>query len=117
MNDAAPAKPGAVESVSALGLMVGGVVGVLASVAALALGIPLHDLAWWLWLVPLWGLIAFPLGWTLRHRTAPANLRNVGRAWFIVGAVPLLIVLAFGKPVQKVMLEKQAATSAEKKGQ
>lgn|GEM_PF-5986865 len=113
MNDAVPAKPGAVESLSALGLMVGGVAGALASLAALAFGLPLGELVWWLWLVPLWGLVAFPLGWTLRHRTAPAKLRNFGRVWLIAAAVPLVAILGFGKPMQKVMLEKQAAEAAK----
>jgi hypothetical protein len=105
-----------VESASALGLMVGGVAGVLASLAALWFGLPLDAIAWWMWLAPLWALVAFPLGWTLRHRSAPARLRNVGRAWLIAAAVPLVAVLGFGKPVQKVMLEKQAAEAADQKG-
>lgn len=116
MTDAVPAAPGALESVSALGLMVGGMVGLLASLAALWFGLPLAGMAWWMWLVPVWGFVALPLGWTLRRRSAPAKIRGFGRAWLIAAAVPLLAVLAFGKPVQKVMLEKQAAEAAKKDG-
>jgi hypothetical protein len=105
-----------VESVSALGLMVGGIAGMLASLTALGFGLPVDAIAWWMWLVPLWALVACPLGWTIRRRTAPARLRNVGRAWLIAAAIPLVAVLGFGKPVQKVMLEKQAVESADQKG-
>jgi hypothetical protein len=115
VSEAAPATSGAVESVSALGLMVGGVAGVLASLAAVWNGVPLGALAWWVWLLPVWALVAFPLGWTLRRRSAPAKLRNVGRVWLIAAAVPLVVVLGFGRPVQKVMQE-QAAESAQQKG-
>jgi hypothetical protein len=108
VSDAAPASAGAVESVSALGLMVGGVAGMLASLAAVWNGVPLGELAWWVWLLPLWALIAFPLGWTLRRRSAPAKLRNVGRVWLIAAAVPLVVLLGFGRPVQKMMQEQAA---------
>jgi hypothetical protein len=97
--------------------MVGGVAGVVASLAALWFGLPLDQIMWWAWAVPVWALIAFPLGWTLRRRSAPTKWRNIGRFWLIAAAVPLVAVLGFGKPVQKVMLEKQAATATEKKGE
>jgi hypothetical protein len=117
MNATEPARP-ALESVSALGLMVGGVAGMAASVAAVALGLPLGDLAWWVFLVPLWALIAFPLGWTLRRRCAPAGLRTMGRAWLIAAALPLVALLGLGKPVQKGMMKDAAVeTTAQKEGQ
>ncbi len=116
MTELAPAKAGAIESVSALGLLVGGGAGLLALVAALWFGLPLDAVSWWLWLLPLWVLGALPLGWALRRRSAPTKLRSFGRAWLIAAAVPLVAVLAFGKPVQKVMLEQQAAQPAQMKG-
>ena len=88
--------------------MVGGIAGLLASVAAVWNGVPLGELAWWVWLLPVWALIAFPLGWTLRRRSAPMKLRNVGRVWLIAAAVPLVVLLGFGRPVQKVMQEQAA---------
>lgn len=88
--------------------MVGGVAGVLASLAAVWNGMPLGEFVWWVWLLPLWALIAFPLGWTLRRRSAPAGLRNVGRVWLIAASVPLVVLLGFGKPVQRVMQEQAA---------
>lgn len=106
-----------VESLSALGLLVGGGAGLLALAAALWFRLPFDAVSWWAWLLPVWVLGALPLGWAVRHRSAPAKLRALGRLWLIAAAVPLVAVLGFGKPVQKVMLEKQAATAAEKKGQ
>ncbi len=112
----APAgEPAALESVSALGLIVGGLAGLAASLAALWFGVPLAELAWWVWLVPLWALVAVPLGWSLRRRTAPAAWRNVGRLWLIAAAVPLVALLGFGKPVQKGMMKDQAAERAAQK--
>jgi hypothetical protein len=101
------------ESASSLGLMVGGLAGVLASMLALWFGLPLDQIMWWAWAVPVWAVIAFPLGWTLRRRSAPAKLRSIGRFWLIAAAVPLVALLGFGKPVQKVMLEKQAAEAGK----
>ena len=112
MSETAPATPGAVESVSALGLMVGGAAGLLASLAAVWNAVPLDELAWWVWLLPVWALVAVPLGWALRRRSAPAKLRNIGRVWLIAAAVPLVVLLSFGKPVQRVMQE-QAAEAAK----
>ncbi len=106
MSDAAPEKPGAIESVSALGLMVGGVAGLLVSLTAVWNRVPLGELAWWVWLLPMWALVAFPLGWTLRRRSAPAGLRNAGRVWLIAAAVPLVALLAAGRPLQKAMQEQ-----------
>lgn len=97
-----------IQSVSALGLMVGGVAGVLATLAAVWSRVPLGELAWWVWLVPVWALVAFPLGWTLRRRSAPAKLRNVGRAWLIAAAIPLIALLSLGRPLQKAMQEQAA---------
>lgn len=106
MSDAAPAMPGAVESVSALGLMVGGFAGLLASIAAVWNGVPLGELAWWVWLLPVWALVALPLGWTLRRRSAPMKIRNFGRAWLIAAAIPLIALLSLGRPLQKAMQEQ-----------
>jgi hypothetical protein len=116
VTELAPAKAGAIESVSALGLLVGGGAGVLALAAALWFRLPPDAVSWWAWLLPLWVLGALPLGWALRSRSAPAKLRALGRVWLISAAVPLIAVLAFGKPVQKVMLEQQAAQPAQMKG-
>lgn len=88
--------------------MVGGVAGLLASLVALWNGLPLGELAWWVWLLPVWVLVALPLGWILRRRSAPAKLRNLGRLWLIAAAVPLVALLGFGRPVQKVMQEQAA---------
>ena len=98
----------AIESVSALGLMVGGLAGLLASLAAVWNGVPLDELEWWVWLLPVWALVALPLGWALRRRSAPVTLRNVGRAWLIAAAIPLIALLSFGRPVQKMMQEQAA---------
>lgn len=116
MTDNAPAPAGAIESVSALGLMVGGGAGMLVSLLAIWFGLPLDQVMWWAWAVPVWALIALPLGWTLRRRSAPRKMRAIGRFWLIAAAVPLVAVLGFGKPVQKVMLEQQAQQTAPKKG-
>ena len=113
MSDGAPASAGAIESVSALGLMVGGVAGLLASLAAVWNRVPLAELAWWVWLLPVWALVAFPLGWTLRRRSAPMKLRHVGRAWLIAAAIPLIALLSLGRPLQKAMQDQQAVEAGK----
>jgi hypothetical protein len=116
VNNPVVLAPVGLESASALGLMVlGGAILVL-SVSAMALGLPLNGLSWWVWLVPIWALIAIPLGWKLRRRSAAAGLRNLGRAWLIAAVIPLVVLLGLGKPLQKAMLEQQAVQSAPTKG-
>jgi hypothetical protein len=111
---AAPAS-GSIESVSALGLMVGGAAGAAASVAAAAFGVGPSDLVWWMWAIPLWAVVALPLGWKLRRRAAPAPLRNIGRVWLVAAAAPLIFALSVGKPVAKGKLQDMAAPAAAEK--
>lgn len=113
MNETAPVATGRLESLSALGLMVGGGAAVLVTGLALALGLRLADIEWWLALLPLWGLVALPLGWRLRRRSAPSGLRTLGRLWLIAAAVPLVILLGMGKPMQKAMMESQKVEAAK----
>ena len=102
-------RPPIVESVTALGLMLLGLAAIGIAVGALASGLPVGDLAAWVLLIPLWGLAAVPLGWMLRHRSAPARLRAIGRGWLLIGLAPILYVMAVGRPTQKAMLDAEKA--------
>ena len=104
-------RPPVVESVTALGLVLGGLAAVGVGLGAIIGGLRPDDVVWWAVLIPLWGLVAVPLGWSLRHRIAPARRRTMGRLWLLIGLVPVLYVMAVGRPTQKAMLD------AEKSGE